>query len=165
MNRNELRRMIIAECGCMAREGELPNAVAAAMPMLDILGYGGHQDGAAPMMGHDGSLEFEDSDEYEESSMIKGNLHNLAIQSHVLMDIVQDGDDLPEWVQEKIAVASEMIDTIYDYISAELGRSELDEAKKPWYMKKRRNMKKTNESEWYDVPKAKKAKGKSLKKK
>jgi len=55
-----------------------------------------------------------------------------------------------------------MIDTIYDYIHAETARAGMNEAKKPWYMKKRRNLKKTNEAEWYDIPKAK---SRSLKKK
>jgi hypothetical protein len=163
MNRKELRNMIIAECGCMAREGELPNALAAAMPMLDILGYSEHADGAAPVMKHGGGMRFEDSDAYEESSMIKNNLYNLASQAQELHDAMEDDDELPEWVQEKIAVANAMVDAVYDYLHAESARGGLDEAKKPWYMKKRRNMKKTNESEWYDVPKPKR--GKSLKKK
>ncbi len=161
MDRNDLRKMILNECGCMAREGQLPNSIAAVMPMLDVLGYG-HSDGSAPIMKHDGGMSFEDSDEYEESSMIKNNLYNLAAQAQELHDAMEDSDDLPEWVQEKIAVAASMIDTIYDYLHAETARADMHEARKPWYMKKRRNMKKTNESEWYDIPKTTK---KRLKKK
>jgi len=163
MNRNELRKMILSECGCMAREGQLPSALAAAMPMLDILGYGGDEDGAPPMMKRGGGMRFEDSNDYEESSMIKNNLYNLASQAQELHDAMEDGDELPEWVQEKIAVANAMVDTVYDYLHAEQARDDMHEARKPWYMKKRRNMKKTNESEWYDIPKPKK--GKSIKKK
>ena len=155
MNKKVLREMILRECGCMAREVELPGHMSAALPMLDILGYG-HTDGAAPFEDEEGHMNFEDSDEYEESSMIKGNLYNVAMQAQELHDMVGDGDDLPEWVQEKIAVSSEMIDVIYDYLQAEMGREDMHEGKKPWYMKKRRNMKKTNESEWYDIPKKKK---------
>lgn len=161
MNRSELRKMILNECGCMAREGQLPNALAAAMPMLDILGYG-HEDGAAPVMKHGGGMRFEDSDSYEESSMIKNNLYNLATQAQELHDAVGDGDDLPEWVQEKIAVAEAMVDAVYDYLHAESARGDMHEARKPWYMKKRKNMKKTEESQWYDIPKPSK---KRLKKK
>lgn len=165
MNRRALREMIIAECGCMAREGELPAAIGSALPMLDILGYGGDQERVA-MTGqhdHDMGLEYEDSDDYEESSMIRNNLYKVAEQSAALHDAIEDGDDLPEWVQEKIAVASEMMDVVYDYLHAEMAHGEdMNEGKKPWYMKKRRNMKKTNESEWYDIPKSTK---KRLKKK
>lgn len=161
MDKKALRQMILNECGCMAREGELPNSIAALMPMLDVLGYG-RTDGAAPMMTAAGGMSFEDSDAHEESSMIKNNLFNLATQAQELHDAMEDGDELPEWVQEKIAVATAMIDTIYDYIHAETAHTGMNEAKKPWYMKKRRNLKKTNEAEWYDMPKTK---SRSLKKK
>ncbi len=165
MNKGKLREMILAECGCMAREVELPGHLTAAMPMLDILGYG-NVDGAPPRRDHEGHTKYEDSDEYEESSMIKGNLYNMAKQAQELHDAIEDGDDLPEWVQEKIAVASEMIDVIYDYLGAEMARSDMHEGKKPWYMKRRRNMKKTSETAWYDIPKhkAKRPKGMSKKK-
>jgi hypothetical protein len=163
MNRNDLRRMILAECGCMAREGQLPNAFAAAMPMLDILGYGGDEDGAPPTVKRGGGMSFEDSNVREESSMIKNNLYNIASNAQDLHDALEDEDDLPEWVQEKIAVAEAMIDAVYDYLHAETARSGMHEARKAWYMKKRRNMKKTNESEWYDIPKP--VKGKRSKKK
>ena len=159
MNRKELRKMIIAECGCMAREGDLPAAIGSALPMLDILGYGGGDERVAMTGQHDDDMgiEYEDSDNYEESSMIRNNLYKVAEQSAALHDAIEDGDDLPEWVQEKIAVASEMMDVVYDYLYAEMAHSDdMHEGKKPWYMKKRKNMKKTNESEWYDIPKKKK---------
>lgn len=164
MNREKLRKMILAECGCMARDIELPGHMAAAMPMLDILGYG-NVDGAPPRRDQEGHTKYEDSDEYEESSMIKGNLYNLTTQAQELHDAIEDGDDLPEWVQEKIAVASEMIDVIYDYLNAEEARSDMHEGKKPWYMKRRRNMKKTSETAWYDIPKHKVKRPKGLSKK
>lgn len=154
MNRKTLRELIINECGCMARDGELPGHISAAMPMLDILGYG-NLDGEPAHYDAKGHVEFEDSDEYEESSMIKNNLITIASQAQELVEEIGDGDDLPEWVQEKIAVASEMIDVIYDYLHAEMIRSGMREGKKPWYMKKRRNMKKTSETSWYDIPKQK----------
>lgn len=159
MNKKLLREMILKECGCMAREVELPAAMSAAMPMLNILGYG-HDDGDYDdddhdMMSHetDDGIRYEDSDEYEESGMIKNNLHNIAKHAKAMHDAIESGDDLPEWVQEKIAVANAMMATIYDYLDAE--SAHMHEGKKPWYMKKRRNMKKTNESEWYDIPKKK----------
>ena len=151
--------MILAECGCMAREGQLPSAMAAAMPMLDILGYG-HEDSAAPVMKRGGGMRFEDSDNREESSMIKNNLYNLMSQSQELHDVLEDHDELPEWVQEKIAVAGAMVDAVYDYLHAETARTDMHEARKPWYMKKRKNMKKTEESQWYDIPKPSKKRSK-----
>ena len=108
-------------------------------------------------------MEFEDSDEYEESSMIKNNLYNLMNNSKNIHDMIGGGDDLPEWVQEKIAVATEMIDVIHDYLNSEMNREGMSEAKKQWYMKKRRNMKKTTENSWYDRVEPKKTR--SIKKK
>ena len=73
----------------MARNSEIPASMAAAMPMLSILGYGGM--GGMGSMSHeseDGHSSFEDSDDYEESSMIKGNLYNMAQQSQEIHDIV-----------------------------------------------------------------------------
>lgn len=158
MDKRTLRNMILNECSCMAREAELPAAMGAAMPMLSILGYDTHGGGHDNDMDH--GDQFEDSDEYEESGMIKNNLFNIAKHAQAMHDALEDGDDLPEWVQEKIAVANSMMSTIYDYLDAET--SSMNEARKPWYMKKRRNMKKTNEAEWYDIPKKK---SRSVKKK
>lgn len=168
MERKALREMILQECGCMAREVEMPGHLASAIPMLDILGYGEGSPVAMksmkPRAGHPGrdydeddGIEYEDSDEYEESGMIRNNLYTMAHQAKDLHDAIEDGDDLPEWVQEKIAVAAEMIDVIYDYLAAE--SAHMHEAKKPWYMKKRKNMKKTQETAWYDIPKRKNGKG------
>ena len=49
-------------------------------------------------------------------------------------------------------------------VAAPTWLTDLDEAKKPWYMKKRRNMKKTEESAWYDIPKSKKSRSSKKKK-
>lgn len=164
MNKSALRKLIIQECSCMARDAEIPAALSAAMPMLNILGYGDadedDMDGMEVMVDMDDmdseGLQYEDSDNYEESGMIKNNLHNIAKHAKALHDAIEGDDDLPEWVQEKIAVANSMMASIYDYLDAE--SAHMNEAKKPWYMKKRRNMKKTNESEWYDISPSKKRK-------
>lgn len=164
MNKSTLRKLIIQECSCMARDAEIPASFSAAMPMLNILGYGdADEDDMDDMevmvdmddMDSEGS-QYEDSDNYEESGMIKNNLHNIAKHAKALHDAIEGGDDLPEWVQEKIAVTNSMMASIYDYLDAE--SAHMNEAKKPWYMKKRRNLKKTNESEWYDISPSKKRK-------
>lgn len=77
----------------------------------------------------EGDFDYEDSDVYEETGMIKSNLFMLAKKSLELHDEVGDGDDLPEWVQEKIAVASYMMDTVHDYLMYEMTKGELQEKK------------------------------------
>ena len=67
----------------------------------------------------EGDFDYEDSDVYEETGMIKSNLFMLAKKSL----------ELPEWVQEKIAVASYMMDTVHDYLMYEMTKGELQEKK------------------------------------
>ncbi len=68
-------------------------------------------------------LSFEDSNPHEEAGMIKSNLFSISSKAQQLHDMVGDADDLPEWVQEKIAVVDEMIDVIADYLTYEYNRS------------------------------------------
>lgn len=77
----------------------------------------------------EGDFDYEDSDVYEETGMIKSNLFMLAKKSLELHDEIGDGDDLPEWVQEKIAVASYMMDTVHDYLMYEMSKGDLHEKK------------------------------------
>lgn len=55
-------------------------------------------------------------DDHGEKSMILGNLERLSDRSAELRDMAAHIPDNEEWVQEKIAVASSMIDSIYDYV-------------------------------------------------
>jgi len=51
--------------------------------------------------------------------MIRSNLYVMSQQAQEMHDMVGMNDDLPEWVQEKIAVAGSMIDSVYDYLGYE----------------------------------------------
>jgi hypothetical protein len=61
-------------------------------------------------------MDDERDDDQGEKSMILGNLERLSNRSAALRDMAADIPDNEEWVQEKIAVASSMIDSIYDYL-------------------------------------------------
>ena len=54
-----------------------------------------------------------------ESDMIHSNLWTMKMKACDLYDMIGDSDDLPEWVQEKIAVAGYMIDSVFDYLNYE----------------------------------------------
>lgn len=54
-----------------------------------------------------------------EAGMIKSNLYTIATKAEELHQAVGDHDDLPEWVQEKIAVAEAMIGSVHDYLMSE----------------------------------------------
>ena len=69
-----------------------------------------------------GGIRFEDHSPGEQAGMIKSNLQSIASKAQSLHDTIGDMDQLPEWVQEKIAVADEMIDVISDYLKYEYSR-------------------------------------------
>ena len=59
-----------------------------------------------------------------EGRMSKSQLDKLARYSQSLHDKLLDDDDLPEWVQSKIAVASANISKVYHYLDYKMKRME-----------------------------------------
>jgi hypothetical protein len=53
--------------------------------------------------------------EYE-GNMAKSNLYRMAKSATMLHNIIQDDENLEPWVQEKIAVASSMIQSVANYL-------------------------------------------------
>jgi len=59
------------------------------------------------------------SEKYHEDEklyMIKKNLSTMMKETRYMYKIIEEGDDVPEWCQEKLAVAANMIDTVFEYI-------------------------------------------------
>lgn len=59
-----------------------------------------------------------------EGRMSKAALDKLARYSQSLHDKIRDDDDLPEWVQSKIAVSAENIGKVYHYLDYKMRRME-----------------------------------------
>lgn len=59
----------------------------------------------------------EGSEHDDESRMFRSHLTSITKQAQELENIVQQGENVEEWVQEKMAVAASMIDSIYHYLS------------------------------------------------
>jgi hypothetical protein len=57
--------------------------------------------------------------EDEKLYMIKKNLFTMMKETEHMYKTVEDGDDVPEWCQEKLAVAANMIDTVFEYLGFE----------------------------------------------
>lgn len=75
----------------------------------------------SPVMIHQGSHshfdEHEDySDESDETEMVKQNLFQLSVYAAKLHDMVEQGCDTEEWVQEKIVEATSKISDVYHYL-------------------------------------------------
>jgi len=155
MNRLALRRMVLKEIHNLMEDEDMPEIDAE---IIDDEGEDDegdedmHKDRVASFekgyeFGHDdadddvpeedydtevdeeGNFDYEDSNVYEETGMIKSNLFMMSKKSLELHDAIGDRDDLSEWVQEKIAVASYMIDTVHDYLMYEMVKDDLHEKK------------------------------------
>lgn len=67
----------------------------------------------------------EDEGEYDqEGEMAKDELETITKAADELSSILSDDENLPEWVQSKIVLAKDYIDSARDYILAQRGGSE-----------------------------------------
>ena len=79
--------------------------------------------------------EFNGGGEYnDEIDMVQNNLHTIVRVSTHLGKELQSNENMPEWVQEKIAVAKAMMVTVLDYMKSQHERGnvytqDMDEAK------------------------------------
>jgi hypothetical protein len=62
----------------------------------------------------------------DEAGMADNNLETLARAVDGIDDLIQSGDNLPEWCQEKIAVAKSMLVAVWDYMASEEASDEVD---------------------------------------
>lgn len=62
----------------------------------------------------------------DEKEMVLSNLTRLAQFCQDLIEMMQDRDDVEEWVQEKIATSADRIEAVHGYISYEKGGNSPD---------------------------------------
>lgn len=79
-----------------------------------------HEMGLEP--GMEQGQVFDNNGPEDESGMIRSNLFTVGKKAYELHDMVGSHDDLPEWVQEKIAVIDSMMGSVYDYLVYEYHR-------------------------------------------
>jgi hypothetical protein len=95
----------VAEAGNPAQQA----AIAIAMK----------KEGNRPM--NEYNAEYDD-----EAGMADNNLETLERAVEGIDDLIQSGDNLPEWCQEKIAVAKSMLVAVWDYMYSEEASDEVD---------------------------------------
>jgi hypothetical protein len=95
----------VAEAGSPAQQA----AIAIAMK----------KEGNQPM--NEYNAEYDD-----EAGMADNNLETLERAVEGIDDLIQSGDNLPEWCQEKIAVAKSMLVAVWDYMYSEEASDEVD---------------------------------------
>jgi hypothetical protein len=64
--------------------------------------------------GYDETVEGQDQELDYEGYMSKSQLYKIGEAALKLHDMIQDGDNLPEWMQSKIAQAEQMIQSAYN---------------------------------------------------
>jgi len=62
----------------------------------------------------------------DEAGMADNNLETLSRAVAGIDELIQSGDNLPEWCQEKIAVAKSMLVSVWDYMYSEEASDEVD---------------------------------------
>ena len=59
-----------------------------------------------------------------EGRMTRGHLYSIAKYAQGLHDRLNDEDDLPEWVQSKVARAADKILSVYEYLDYKIDNQE-----------------------------------------
>ena len=65
-----------------------------------------------------------DAHQGEEGRMHRSNLGRLVADAKMLLDLFDDTDDLPEWLETKITKAADYIQSAKTYLSAEMARDQ-----------------------------------------
>jgi hypothetical protein len=71
------------------------------------------------MSGQQGMAEDFNGEYDDEAGMADNNLETLRRAVDGIDDVINTGDNLPEWCQEKIAVAKSMLVSVWDYMRSE----------------------------------------------
>lgn len=66
-----------------------------------------------------GVAEDFDAEYDDEAGMAQGSLHTLKNAVEGLQQVIDSGDNLPEWCQEKISLAEDYLVTVWDYLQSE----------------------------------------------
>ena len=83
-----------------------------------------------------------DEGEYDrEGDMAKSDLRSIIANAQRLHDMIDDADNLPEWVQSKITLAEDYISTVANYLTSEMKEEVKDEyaRKVDKYLRKKYN--------------------------
>ena len=70
------------------------------------------------------SIDYKNAHNKEEARMHRTNLYEIHKDSKVLMRLVQDHDDLPEWCEGKITEAAAGLESVLEYIMGNKAREE-----------------------------------------
>ena len=118
--RHLLRELIIeTACGCEIKDVEID----IIEPVVDMVVAAA--DSYPDVHTHDSGRMFDyghtKSDSHE-GRMTKAKLYRMGKMAQSFHDRLDDGDDLPEWVQDKVTTAEDRLRSAYEYIEYKLHR-------------------------------------------
>ena len=121
--RHLLRKLIIeTACGCQVTDVEED----IVEPIMDLLvapleypDVHTQDDGRMLDYGHTKS-------DSHEGRMTRAKLYRMGKMAQSFHDRLEDGDDLPEWVQDKVTTAEDRLRSAYEYIDYKLHRMKSD---------------------------------------
>jgi len=120
--RHLLRKLIIeTACGCQVNDVE-EDIVEPILDMIVEPSYPDvhtHDDGRMFDYGHTKS-------DSHEGRMTKAKLFRMGKMAQSFHDRLEDGDDLPEWVQDKVTTAEDRLRSAFEYIDYKLHRMKSD---------------------------------------
>jgi hypothetical protein len=97
---------------------------------------------------YEGAEDIEDRGEYDrEGDMAKDNIHTIVRNARELESVIGDNDNLPEWVQDKLANIKGMMTAVSEYMQTQHEREGVvpEGTETQW----------SKESPWTNIPKSK----------
>ena len=121
--RHLLRKLIIEHaCGCQVTDVEedivepIIDMIVAPLEFPDVHTQ---EDGRMFDYGHTKS-------DSHEGRMTRAKLFRMGKMAQSFHDRLEDGDDLPEWVQDKVTTAEDRLRSAFEYIDYKLHRMKVD---------------------------------------
>ena len=120
--RHLLRELIIeTACGCQITDVEED----IVEPILDMIVAPSYPDVHTQDDGRMLDYGHTKSDSHE-GRMTRAKLYRMGKMAQSFHDRLDDGDDLPEWVQDKVTTAEDRLRSAYEYIDYKLHRMKSD---------------------------------------
>ena len=117
--RHLLRKLIIeTACGCAVNDVEED----IVEPVYDMI-VGSYPQAHTKEDGRMFDYGHTKSDSHE-GRMTRAKLFRMGKMAQSFHDRLEDGDDLPEWVQDKVTTAEDRLRSAYEYIEYKLHRME-----------------------------------------
>ena len=120
--RHLLRKLIIeTACGCQVNNVEED----IVEPILDMIVGPSYPDVHTQDDGRMFDYGHTKSDSHE-GRMTRAKLFRMGKMAQSFHDRLEDGDDLPEWVQDKVTTAEDRLRSAFEYIDYKLHRMKVD---------------------------------------